>query len=120
MTSPYYIELGADGLSVVHRETGETLGSNLEWSSARDLIWQKYGESLEFSQAMNRLYGGETTKALIQNNVLTTTEEPPARWSQIVLPLLVAIAAIVCVFMNAAQYEVSEDVPAPVYLDGGR
>lgn len=118
MTSPYYIELGADGLSVVHRETGERLGSNLEWNSARDLIWQKYGESLEFSKTMDRLYSGETTKALIQNHGLTTTTEPKPKYSRLVLPLAFVVFVVVSVLLNAAQYEVSEEVPAPVWVEG--
>jgi hypothetical protein len=45
------------------------------------------------------------------------TEEPP-KWGRLVLPLAFVVFCLVAVLLNAAQYEVSEDVPYAVSVEG--
>jgi hypothetical protein len=48
------------------------------------------------------------------------TEESSERWNRVIISLAFLVFVVVSVFLNAAQYEVSEEVPAPIYLDGAR
>lgn len=63
----------------------------------------------------------EAIGKLVRSGAISTTpkEEEP-RWSRVILPIAFLAFVLVSVFLNAAQVEVSEDVPAPVYLDGAK
>jgi hypothetical protein len=45
------------------------------------------------------------------------TEEPP-KWGRLIVPALFVVFCLVAVFLNAAKYEVSEDVPYAVSVEG--
>lgn len=51
---------------------------------------------------------------------VVVTDTPSAKPRRAVLAVTLLIIVMVSVFLNAAQYEVSEEVPAPIYLDGAK
>lgn len=55
---------------------------------------------------------------LVRSGAISTTPDEQPRWSRVILPLAFVAFVLVSVFLNAAQVEVSDDVPAPVYLEG--